>query len=42
VAVRAVEAGARVVFLRNRPVSVTGESLDERLLGLVETGVPAG
>jgi cyclic 2,3-diphosphoglycerate synthase len=41
VAARAVEAGAGVVFLRNRPVSITGESLDERLLRLAETGVPA-
>jgi cyclic 2,3-diphosphoglycerate synthetase len=41
VAARAVEAGAPVVFLRNRPVAVGGESLDERLLRLAETGVPA-
>jgi cyclic 2,3-diphosphoglycerate synthetase len=42
VATRAVQAGARVVFLRNRPVAVVGESLDDRLLRLAGAGVPAG
>jgi cyclic 2,3-diphosphoglycerate synthetase len=41
VATRAMQEGARVVFLRNRPVAVAGESLDERLLRLADTGVPA-
>jgi cyclic 2,3-diphosphoglycerate synthetase len=41
VASRAAEAGVRVVFLRNRPVAVTGEPLDERLLRLVGAGVAA-
>jgi cyclic 2,3-diphosphoglycerate synthase len=34
VAARAVSAGARVVFLRNRPVAIAGESLDDRLMQL--------
>jgi cyclic 2,3-diphosphoglycerate synthase len=41
VAARAHEAGARVVFLRNRPVAVDGEPLDERLLRLADIGAPA-
>jgi cyclic 2,3-diphosphoglycerate synthetase len=41
VATRAATAGARVVFLRNRPVAIEGESLDDRLLRLAEVGVPA-
>jgi predicted GTPase len=41
VAKRAVQAGVRVVFLRNRPVAVAGESLDERLLYLAGAGVAA-
>jgi len=41
VAARAHDAGARVVFLRNRPVAVAGEPLDERLLRLADVGVPA-
>jgi cyclic 2,3-diphosphoglycerate synthetase len=41
VAARAVEAGARVVFLRNRPVAIEGESLDDRLLQLADIEVPA-
>jgi cyclic 2,3-diphosphoglycerate synthetase len=41
VATRAVQAGARIVFLRNRPVAVAGESLDDRLLRLADTGVAA-
>ncbi len=41
VATRAVQEGARVVFLRNRPVSVAGESIDDRLLRLADTGVAA-
>ncbi len=41
VATRAVQAGARIVFLRNRPVAVVGESLDDRLLRLADTGVAA-
>jgi cyclic 2,3-diphosphoglycerate synthetase len=41
VAARAVEQGAEVVLLRNRPVAVDGEPLDERLLRLAETAVPA-
>jgi cyclic 2,3-diphosphoglycerate synthetase len=34
VATRAVRAGARVAFLRNRPVAIAGEPLDDRLLRL--------
>jgi predicted GTPase len=41
VATSAVKAGAQVVFLRNRPVSIEGESLDDRLLRLADVGVPA-
>jgi cyclic 2,3-diphosphoglycerate synthetase len=41
VATRAVGAGAKVVFLRNRPVAIDGESLDDRLLRLADTEVPA-
>jgi cyclic 2,3-diphosphoglycerate synthetase len=41
VADRAVQAGAQVVFLRNRPVAVEGESLDDRLLQLADARVPA-
>ena len=41
VAARAHAAGARVVFLRNRPVAVAGESLDDRLLSLADAGAPA-
>jgi len=41
VATRAVQAGARVVFLRNRPVAVAGESLDDRLLRFAGAGVPS-
>jgi cyclic 2,3-diphosphoglycerate synthase len=41
VATRAVQAQARVVFLRNRPVAAAGESLDDRLLRLADTGVAA-
>lgn len=41
VATRAVRAQARVVFLRNRPVAVAGESLDDRLLRLADTRVAA-
>ena len=41
VAARARDRGARVVFLRNRPVAVDGGSLDERLLGLAGVGAPA-
>jgi cyclic 2,3-diphosphoglycerate synthase len=41
VATRAVQEGAQVVFLRNRPVSVAGESIDDRLLRLADTGVAA-
>jgi cyclic 2,3-diphosphoglycerate synthetase len=41
VAARAHEAGARVVFLRNRPVAVAGEPLDERLLRFADVGAPA-
>jgi predicted GTPase len=41
VASRAVQAGAQVVFLRNRPVAVGGESLDDRLLRLADTAVAA-
>ncbi|MGH2978367.1 MAG: hypothetical protein ACRDLQ_01860 [Solirubrobacterales bacterium] len=40
VAARAVQAGARVAFLRNRPVAIAGEPLDDRLLRLAEAGVP--
>ena len=36
VATRAVQAGVQVVFLRNRPVAIEGESLDDRLLALAE------
>jgi cyclic 2,3-diphosphoglycerate synthetase len=43
VAARAARAGARVVFLRNRPVAIEGESLDARLLRLAdEAGRAAG
>jgi cyclic 2,3-diphosphoglycerate synthetase len=38
VATRAVQEGAQVVFLRNRPVAVAGESIDDRLLRLADTG----
>jgi cyclic 2,3-diphosphoglycerate synthase len=41
VATRAVQAGVRVVFLRNRPVAVAGESLDDRLLRFAGAGVPS-
>ena len=41
VAARAHDAGAQVVVLRNRPVAVAGEPLDERLLRLADVGVPA-
>jgi hypothetical protein len=41
VATRATQAGAQVAFLRNRPVAVAGEPLDERLLRLAEAAVPA-
>ena len=41
VATRALQAGARVVFLRNRPVAVAGESLDDRLLRFADVGAPA-
>jgi cyclic 2,3-diphosphoglycerate synthetase len=41
VAARAVQARAQVVFLRNRPVPVDAESLDDRLLRLADVGVPA-
>ena len=37
VATRAVEAGAQVAFLRNRPVAVEGESLDDRLMRFADT-----
>jgi cyclic 2,3-diphosphoglycerate synthetase len=38
---RAVQAGARVIFLRNRPVAAAVESLDDRLLRLADPGVAA-
>ena len=41
VAARATAAGARVVFLRNPPLAVAGEPLDERLLRLAGEAVPA-
>jgi cyclic 2,3-diphosphoglycerate synthetase len=41
VAARAIEAGVQVAFLRNRPVAVDGESLDERLMRLADAAVPA-
>jgi len=37
VATRAVEAGAQIAFLRNRPVAVEGESLDDRLIRFADT-----
>jgi cyclic 2,3-diphosphoglycerate synthetase len=40
VATRALAAGVHVAFLRNRPVAIDGESLDERLLRVAEAGVP--
>ena len=38
VAARAAEAGARVVFVRNRPVGRDGADLDAALMGLVPDG----